>query len=75
MAVKNQCVDKNIRCTLRELPYFDFRGDLASFHGQFKNCLSSAKKSKRNLERLSGLYDLDLFSMHVVDIIHRKALK
>ena len=65
MAVKNQRVDKNIRCTSRELPYFDFRGDLASFHGQFNNCLSSAKKCKRNLERLTGLYDLDLFNLNI----------
>ena len=66
MAVKNQRVDKNIRCTLRELPYFGFRGDLASSHGQFNNCLFSARKSKRNLERLSaGLYDLDLFNLNI----------
>lgn len=65
MAVKNQRVDKNIRSILRELPYFDFRGDLASFHGQFNNCLSSAKKSKRNLESLTGLYDLDLFNLNI----------
>ena len=59
MAVKIQRVDKNIRGTLRELPYFDFRGDLASFHWPSNNCLSSAKKSKRNrLEGLSGLYGL-----------------
>ena len=65
MAAKNQRVDKNSKCMLRKLPYFDFRGDLASFHGQFNNCLSSAKKSKRNLESLAGLYDLDLFNLNI----------
>ena len=65
MAVKIQRVDKNIRCTLRELPYFDFRGDLASFHWQSNNCLSSAKKSNRNLESLSGFYGLDLFNLNI----------
>ena len=67
MAVKNQRVDKNIMCTLRELPYFGFRGDLVSYHGQFNNCLFSARKSERNLERLSGLYDLDLFNLNIGD--------
>ena len=53
-----------MKCTLRELPYFSYRGDVASFHGRFNNSLFGAKKSKRNLENLPRLYELDLFSLN-----------
>jgi len=49
---------------LRQLD-LDFRVDLASSQGQFNNCLFSATKSKRNLERLSGLYDLASFNLNI----------
>ena len=53
-----------MKCTLRELPYFSYRGDVASFRGRFNNSLFGAKKSKRNLENLPSLYELDLFSLN-----------
>ena len=46
-----------------ELPYFSYQGDLAYVHGKFNNSLSTLKTTRRNLEHLTGLYDLDLFSL------------
>ena len=62
--LKNKQFEKEMRCTLRELPYFGLRGNLASFHGQFNNNLSSSRKTKRNLEKMTSLYDLDLFNLN-----------
>ena len=64
MRTHNKQAEKNNKCTLRELPYFSYRGDLASLHGRFNNSLSSTKPTKRNLEKLTSLYDLDLFSLN-----------
>ena len=60
----NRTIANDLRSTLKELPYFNFTGDLAAFHGQTNNSVTTLSKSKRNLDRLPGLYDLDLFSLN-----------
>ena len=52
------------KCLLRELPYFSYRGDLVYVHGKFNNSLSTRITTRRDLEHLTGLYDLDLFSLN-----------
>ena len=47
---------------IQELPYFNFRGDLASYHGPFNNSLFNSGKTKKSLDKLSSLYDFDLFN-------------
>ena len=50
--------EKSARLTLKELPFF--------FHGQFNNSLSTFCKTKRDLDKLTCLYDLDLFTLNTV---------
>lgn len=47
-----------------ELPYFDFRGNLAFYHGQFNNSVPADWRPRRNLDNLNNLYDLDIFSLN-----------
>ena len=61
---RNKLYEKQMKCTLRELPYSSYRGDFATSHGRFDNSISCATKSKRNLENFTSLYDLDLFSFN-----------
>jgi len=63
MTLRNKNYEREAKCTLRILPFFGYRGDLSTLVGRFNNSLSS-KKSKRNLETLPSLYDLDLFSLN-----------
>ena len=55
--------------TLQELPYYGV-SDLISCHGQFNNTLSYDLPTKKYLEKLSSLYDLDLFSLNVRENIN-----
>ena len=48
---------------LKDLPYFNFRGNLVLAHGQFNNSLNSELPTKRDLDKLRSLYDLDLFKV------------
>ena len=50
--------------TLQELPYYGVT-DLVSCHGQFNNTLSYDLPTKKYLEKLSSLNDLDLFTLNV----------
>ena len=52
--------------TLRQLPlrYYGCTGNLAGIHGQLNNSFLSSYKTKRDLNKLTGLYDLDLFSFN-----------
>ena len=59
--------DQNSRDTLslfRELPYFGLNVNLA--HGQFNNCLPSHLPAQKYLEKLSSIYDLNLFRLNVL---------
>lgn len=51
---------------LKKLLCYGCTGNLAEIHGQFNNSFSSPYKTKRNLNKLSGLYDLDLFSLNTL---------
>ena len=57
-------VEKSARSTLRELPYFSYTGNIIQIHGQFNNSLSTPCKTKRDLDKFTCLYDLDLFSLN-----------
>ena len=50
--------------TLKILPYYSYSGCLAQIHGQFNSSVSTTCKSKKELEKLTSLYDLDLFSLN-----------
>ena len=57
-----------IRVTLslfRELPYFRLNVNLA--HGQFNTCLPSHLPAKKYLEKLSSIYDLNLFRLNALE--------
>ena len=58
--------EKSARLTLKELPFFNYTGNLIQIHGQFNNSLSTFCKTKRDLNKLSCLYDLDLFTLNTV---------
>ena len=51
---------------MNELPYFNCKGNLADFHGRFNNLLQSNIHSKRYLDKLTSLYDLDLFKLNTL---------
>ena len=55
---------KSIRSTLKVLPYYSCSGNLAEIHGQFNNSVSTTCKTKKELDKLTSLYDLDLFSLN-----------
>ena len=50
----------------QELPYYGV-SDLISCHGQFNNTLSCDLPTKKYLEKLSSLHDLDLFTLNVCE--------
>ena len=58
----NKSEERLCKSLLRELPYFNYRGNLSAYLGKFTAI--SHLKSKRNLEKLTSLYDLDLFSLN-----------
>ena len=66
MPQRDKTYEREMKCTLRELPYFNVRADIVIHHGCFNNSLLCYKKTKRSLESLPSLYDLDLFSLNSV---------
>ena len=56
--------DKSRRSLLKELPYFSCGGDLSMIHGQSNNSFVTLCKTRRNLDKLSSIYDLDLFNLN-----------
>jgi hypothetical protein len=58
----NKSEERLCKSLLRELPYFNYMGNLSAYLGKFTAI--SHLKSKRNLEKLTSLYDLDLFSLY-----------
>ena len=57
---RNKQHEKVLRGLLKELPYFNCEGNLADFHGRFNNFLQSNICSKRYLDKLTSLHELDL---------------
>ena len=51
---------------LKELPYYKLKGSLVITHGQFNNSLNSQLLTKRDIEKLPSLYDLELFSLNKI---------
>ena len=51
------------RSLFYELPYFG--RNIILDHGQFNNCLSSHLPSKKYLESLCSIHDLDLFTLNM----------
>ena len=43
--------------------YYSCSGNLAEIHGQFTNSVSTTCKTKKESDKLTSLYDLDLFSL------------
>ena len=56
--------DKSRRSLLKELPYVSCGGDLSMIHGQSNNSFVTLCKTRRNLDKLSSIYDLDLFNLN-----------
>ena len=48
----------------KQLPYNNFRGDLAQLHGQFNNSVLASKTTRNNLHKLTSLYHLSLFNLN-----------
>ena len=61
MKGKNKTTVKSIRSTLKVLPYYIFSGHLVEIHGQFNNSVSTTCKTKKELDKLTNLYDLNFF--------------
>ena len=57
MQRRNKLYEREMKCTLRELPYFNIRGDISIYHGRFNNSLICNKKSRRSLESLPSFND------------------
>ena len=62
MSVEETTLNKVL---LRELPYHGINH--IQFHGQFNNSLQSSLPTKKYLERLTSIHDLDLFNLNISD--------
>ena len=51
------------QCLFRELPYYGI--ELIEHHGQFNNSLNNSLTTKRQLQCLKSLHDLDVFSLNI----------
>ena len=49
---------------LKELPYFNVRGDLTLCHRHFNNLVPTVCQTRNNLDKLTSLYDLDIFDLN-----------
>ena len=61
---RNKTEERVGKLLLCELPYFNFRGNLALCHEQSNNSISVDWWPRRNLDKLNSLYDLDIFSLN-----------
>ena len=61
---RNKLEERANKLLFSELPYFNFRGNLAFYHGQFNNSIPADWRPRRNLDKLNSLYDLDIFSLN-----------
>ena len=51
------------QCLFRELPYYGI--EFIEHHGQFNNSLNNNLTTKKQLQRLNSLHDLDVFSLNI----------
>lgn len=56
--------ERDLRDHFKELPYFNYRGCITNCHGRFNNLRLASLPSKRDLEKLPSLYDLDIFKLN-----------
>ena len=63
---RNKNEERAGKLLLKELPYFNFRGCLAQCHGQFNSSISDTVQTRRNLDKLTSLYDLGIFNLNTV---------
>ena len=61
---RNKSEERARKLLLSELPYFNFRGNLAFYQGQFNKSIPTDWWPRRNLDKLNSLYDLDIFSLN-----------
>ena len=61
MSVEETTLNKVL---IRELPYHGINH--IQFHGQFNNNLQSSLPTKKYLERLTSIHDLDLFNLNIL---------
>ena len=61
---RNKSEERASKLLLNELPYINFRGNLAFYHGQFNNSIPTDWRPRRNLDKLNSLYDLDIFNLN-----------
>lgn len=60
----NKNEERDGKLLLKELPYFNFRGCLAQCHKQFNSSISAPVPTRRNLDKLTSLYDLGIFNLN-----------
>lgn len=63
-APRNKSIEKDHKTTLKELPYYNFTGSLALRLGHLNNSVTWSSQSRRNLDKLSSLHNLDLFELN-----------
>ena len=65
MKDRNKTTVNSISSTLKALPYCILSGYLTEIYGQFNSSVSTTCETKKELEKLTSLYDLiDLFSLN-----------
>ena len=69
MKGRSKAMVKSFRSIFKELPYFGCTSNLSEIHGQFNNSFSTSCKTKIELDKLTSLYDLDLFSLNTIWIV------
>ena len=61
---RNKSIEKDHKTTLKELPYYNFTGSLALHLGHLNNSVTCSSQSRRNLDKISSLHNLDLFELN-----------
>ena len=61
--MKNKTEQNLNICLLKELPYYN--ANIVIIHGQFNNLISNNLPTKKYLNKIHSLYDLDLFNTNV----------
>ena len=57
---RNKSEERANKLLSSELPYFNFRDNLAFYHRQFNNSIPADWRPRRNLDKLNSLYDFYL---------------
>ena len=69
MSINHQ-IARSTHSLFRELPYFG--QNIILVHGQYKNCINYllSLPTKKYLEKLTGIYDLDLFRLNAAEAVN-----